>query len=315
MIYALSTGELSALLYLHGKECSPLSPFYDGAKELEKPNRLEEKASGLAAMGLCRKTTANPILTDTGHLLADVLAIPENVTSAERKNTTDPAVNILNRGGLFCLHQRFSGKHLHVIHPFLTRELTIRWLNENYLNGWSPTEEGKEKTSLLLSYDAWICFLISQFLFMRRAFRNCPVQEDFTVNDLKDRSTLSYLNTSLTALGTKRYAGAVQYLFQEENTEALAEAIRQLCEKGVWEILPERTEDGEQKFRYAKETIRILDNDRLTDTMLLTAYRNEMPPCRLLLSLRTNGITALMDDGEHVHLTFSPQLDWALYLD
>ena len=315
MIYALSTGELTALLYLCGKECMPLSPFHDGAKEPERPNRLEEKASGLVAMGLCRMTAEIPVLTDTGRLLADVLTDPENVTSAERKNTSDPAVNILTRKGLFCLHQWFPDRHLHVIQPFLTRKLTIRWLNENLLNGWSPTEENRGKTDLLLSYDAWICFLISQFLFMRRSLRRRPVSENFTVNELRDCSILSYLNTSLTALGTKRYAGAVQYLFQEENTEVLADAIRQLCEKGVWEILPERTENGEQQFCYSRETILNLDNDRLEDTMLLTVCRKEMPPCRLLLSLRTNGILALMDDGEQVHLTSAPRLDWELYLD
>lgn len=311
MIYAFTDSEIMALCYASGLEVGRISPVYDLCEDVDGLHRLEEKMAGLTEMGLVSTLSKDYETTPQGHLLSLALFQPQSVAEFTRKNTPECPYTALRYGKLWYVHYYEPDRKLHLVWSVFSRDLLVRWLQGNLLFDYEPTEpEADVALNTSLSYDEFSVFLMTQFACMRREMTSRePVQNRFTDEEIKDPDALSYFRATLTSLGTKSYAGMIQYLYQDENEAAYREAVNGLCDKGL--LL--RARDG--SYAYSSAAVAHLDNARLFDTLRVVVRRADSSSCSLLISLRTNGVVVMSDDGQAVNLVSAAEVPWGLYLE
>ena len=310
MIYALTDSEMMAFSLLASSTVSPLSPLYDLCGDLDEIRGLAEKTAGLISMKLVCRDGDGYAITPQGDLLADALFEPDSVCEFERKNDFGNALTVLRKGNLWHVHSVCKERKLHLIWAPFSKELLVRFLQDCLLPGYEPDlSQRRENADFVLSYDEWFAFLASQFLFVRRGLSKIrPIGQTFTKDDLCGQEWIDYFSVLLTALNAKKYAGTVQYLFQDTNADILQVALQGLCDK---HILTER--DG--IYSYTENTVTNLDNDLTVDTVGVKVFHKEETPYSSLITLRKNGVIIMRDNGSSVHITSADAFPFDLFLE
>ena len=168
MIYALTDNEMLAFAHIAALEANRLSPVADLVADAESIKALATKAEGLLRMGLAEKMLDGYRLTTEGLALAPMVFTPECAASFERRSSNDKTFNALKYKGLWTVHTQWEERKVHLLYTAFSEPLLIRWLDENLLADFQPTDVAPFKSDFSLTYEEWFLFLASQFVFMKR---------------------------------------------------------------------------------------------------------------------------------------------------
>jgi hypothetical protein len=301
----LSGSEISLLLSLSGIICNNLSPFTE-KHDMEDYNKSEINA--LVKILLIKESDDTYRLTPEGKVLGEMLFCPDAVATVGKRTDKDGLYYICRREGLWIITSYSTELNTYIIRSFFTTHLLGRWLKENLCNNYKNDIVSSTVLDLQLSYDEWFVFLLSQYVFMKKASITFEEEDRcFTVDSLLQPENIDYFKNGLSELSDTEQSERIAAFQKEDGAEKLKAIIVELAKKNIFTVKNNR-------LTYTEMAIEWLDNGFLSDTLYFNYKKDSSVDYTVLFSLRENGITALYDNENGVRLISSSNIPWVFYL-
>ena len=307
MIYMLSVSELSFLITVAEIDCNSLSSFNNNLKNYEY--RIEE-AEALTKMSIVNEIDGTYKLTSEGKFLSEMLFHPDAIACVGKRTDKDGLYYLCRKEGIWIVHTYSEALNTYIIRSFFSTHLLAKWLKENLYGNYKIDLPSTTVLDLQLSYDEWYVFLLSQFVFMKKASIGVIFEGNdcyFTVDSLLQPEIINYFEKGLTVLSNPLQAERFTAFLLEGGTKKLKSVIIELVKKNVFTV-----KNG--KLTYTNMTIEWIDNGLLINTLYFNYKKENLFYYTVLFSLRRNGITALYDSENSVRLISSSNIPWVFYL-
>ena len=310
MIYTITEGEMQTLISCGGILCNNLSPLELLVNEtrLNYGKTFQDRAAGLQNMGLLNINNNDYILSAEGTLLLKVLLQPEFVLTVGRKNSNDNVFYAVKKSHIWYVITFVPDKKIYIIFAYMTTDLLIDWLNENFLDDIDFETRKISKLDLSLSYEEWYMFLISQFILLNKGKLDSR-DTFFSVKELMNRKAVSYLISGLYSLKIHNAVDKIEKLFSYD-TGVFESTVKSLINKGIF--VHNSVEDN-SIIKYSEIITEWLDSEKMIDTLYLN-HKKQDSEYTVLFSVRKNGIVSLFDRGSDIRLVSSKKILWEYYI-
>lgn len=299
MTYVLSDAELNALICFYGVVSENLSPY-----KINPEAKSEKTLSSLENCGLLENSHNEFYLSESGRLIAELLAVPELCVKFLKKSDGSSVFVFANKRTeptVWCVCVRTSKPIVNVLKIFISKDAVVNYLRKEIFP--LKTEFNEEvDIDLSLTYDELVLFGLSQMSYMRfqtagEAFFDSE-NEYLSDEDIYSEKILDFIIKD-TGISPEAFSSA-------EKRKVLYES---LCEKGVF---VKNEENG--AYKYSDIAKIWLDNDVAYDSLNVVYANSEGDSYTLMLTVRVNGVTTMYDTGKDVRLVSSKSIPFAAYL-
>lgn len=290
MRYIYTTKQLLALLRSSGVTPNGASPFR-------------------ALMTLNAQTPALPLREEHQLLCAFALA-PEKTYAVGRHSSVDGPLYLLKIGAVYYLYTWLESHDRHVFEAFFDRESLIPFLNRNFCGFYKPNYEAKRKINLRLTEDEFLVWNLIRALLAGRSQGGKAENDPFPADDLKNPDLQLYLRNYLDEGGFSAYSDRLDLLMDEKRHASMDAALSGLVEKDVLRAEAVGFDGKETVYRLSESAVEGLDDGMLVDTVWFADRTDPEKPREVLLSLRRDGICALIPRADGVSLRTFDEFPW-----
>ena len=290
MRYIYTTKQLLTILRSCGTEPNAASPFR-------------------TLMNLNAETPTVP-LREEYQLLCAFALTPEKTYAVGRHSSVDGPLYLLKIGAIYYLYTWLEAQDRHVFDAFYDRKGLIAFLNRNFCSFYRPNFSALSHLDLRLTNDEFLVWNLIRALFAGRSQSGTATNDPFPADDLKNPDIQLYLRNYLDEVGFSDFADRVDALMDEKRHASMETALNGLLEKGILSAEPVGFEGKEMAYCLTRTAIERLDDGMLVDTVWFSDRTNPEKTREVLLSLRRDGVCALIPHAESVALRTFDQVPW-----
>ena len=314
MTYLLNNSELCTLLKLSSSVPTPLSPLY-GCSDMNNENYAVLERSGFI------KTTDQGTVVD-GVLMRILatLSSPDVCLKLERTSVSSDACLCSNDGNVWYVYSYIGYLDAHMIGEFSSPDEVCDWFFGEYAPDCIPSEGEAASGAFSLSYDEWNLFMLTQFIFMRKAHGNAENDDVLAFSELASSKFGEFLQGELVKRGFPVYASLFESLSDEDFLKELCESLYQ---KDIFDVHEnggdendggDIAENGDVYIGYTDAARDILDCRGLLECIKISRSDINGTAYKTLISSRKNGYTVLADDGHDIRVVAVKSIPFKTYL-
>ena len=260
-------------------------------------------------MTLNAQTPALP-LREEHRLLCAFALTPEKTFAVGRHSSVDGPLYLLKIGAVYYLYTWLESHDRHVFEAFFDRESLIPFLHRNFCGFYKPNYEAKHRIDLRLTNDEFLVWNLVRALFAGRSQAGTAENSPFLPDDLKNPDLQLYFRNYLDEGGFSDCADRLDALMDEKRHASMDTTLAGLVEKEVLSAEAVGFEGKETAYRLTETAAEGLDDGLLVDTVWFADRTDPEKPREVLLSLRRDGVCAMIPRADGVSLRTFDEFPW-----